>query len=129
MAVQHNPAIFGHAHNMTTLRDHTDNMLPTPPSPMEEFDPDIILSKLTAAEKIDLLSGTPRNATYLSRRTCSFCKELIFGIRSPYRGLEFRQSGSQMAPMESVALDSSMDLQQLVFHAVLPWARPGTAHF
>lgn len=49
-------------------------MLQTPPSPMEEFDPDIILSKLTAAEKIDLLSGIPRNATYLSRRNAHFVR-------------------------------------------------------
>lgn len=32
-------------------------MLLTPPSPMEGFDPDAVLAKLTTSEKIDLLSG------------------------------------------------------------------------
>lgn len=39
------------------MGEHTGNMILTPPSPMEGFDPDAVLSKLTTAEKIDLLSG------------------------------------------------------------------------
>jgi hypothetical protein len=40
---------------MTTPGDRS--MPLTPPSPMEGFDPDAVLGKLTTAEKIDLLSG------------------------------------------------------------------------
>ena len=42
---------------MTKPGNHNGAMLPTPPSPMEGFDPDAVLAKLTTAEKIDLLSG------------------------------------------------------------------------
>jgi hypothetical protein len=39
------------------MGDYNSTMLQTPPSPIEGFDPDAVLAKLTTAEKIDLLSG------------------------------------------------------------------------
>lgn len=37
--------------------NYHDMQLPTPPSPVEGFDPEVVLKKLTKSEKIDLLSG------------------------------------------------------------------------
>jgi hypothetical protein len=94
-------------------------MLPTPPSPMEGFDPDTVLSKLTTAEKINLLSGIPNNESFTIPYISSPRKESIFGIQNLSLGLECRQFDSQMAPMASAVLDFSTALVLLASHAVL----------
>lgn len=83
MAIEYNLTIFGRAHNITTLGNRTGNMLPSPPSPMEGFDPDDVLSKLTTAEKIDLLSGMPNNSIHATQCTYLRCGGIDFWHTKP----------------------------------------------
>jgi len=104
-------------------------MLPTPPSPVEGFDPEVVLKKLTTTEKIDLLSGTVIMKSSWLLYTFSHSKGSISGTPNLSPGWGYHLSDCQMGRMESGALVFSMALPPHVSHAVLLWVPPGTPHF
>ena len=100
------------------MGDGTGKMLQTPPSPMEGFDADMILSKLTTAEKIDLLSGMAMTCLNW-RYCCSLSKALTSGIQNPYPGSEYPRFDFPMVLTEFEGRVSSMAPLQLASRAAL----------
>ncbi|KAG0645275.1 hypothetical protein D0Z07_8823 [Hyphodiscus hymeniophilus] len=71
-----------------------ETQLPTPPSPVEPFDVDEVLKKLTSTEKIDLLAE----------------QVLTFGIPRACHDSLYLRFDFQMARMEFAGLDFSTEV-------------------